>query len=222
VSRVATQAEAEEPLSKERMLRAAVELADREGIGSLTMRKLARELGAGAMSLYYYVANKDDLLDAMVDVVYGEIDAPSAGEDWKAALRPVWISAREALLRHRWAVALMESRKKPGPANLRHHEFVVGRLREAGFSTERAVLAFSTLDSYVFGFVLQELTLPFQGPQELAEVGESMLEDFLVNEYPHLAETMVELMGAGFRFADQFEVGLDLILDGLAGIRDAA
>lgn len=207
------------PLSKQRVLRAAVGLADRDGLASLTMRKLAHELGVGAMSLYYHVASKDDLLDGMVDVVYSEIEPPSSDGDWKTAMRRVAISARDALSRHRWAIPLMESRTRPGPANLRHHDAVIGRLREDGFSIELAVHAFSALDSYVYGFALQEQTLPFETPEELAEVGESMLQQLPAHEYPHLAEIIVELMKSGYAFANEFEFGLDLILDGLETFR---
>lgn len=208
-------AEPRGPLTKDRVLRAAVALADRNGIESLTMRKLAHELDAGAMSLYYHVANKDELLDGMVDLVYEEIEPPSSDADWKTALRRVAVAAREALVRHRWAIPLMESRARPGPANLRHHDAVIGLLRDAGFSVELAVHAYSALDSYVYGFALQEQTLPFETPGELAELGESMLQQFAADEYPHLAETIVELTKVDYDFADEFEFGLELILDGL-------
>ena len=210
------------PLSTERVLRAAVDLADRDGIESLTMRKLAHQLGAGAMSLYYHVANKDELLDGMIDVVYSEIDPPSSRADWKTAMRRVAVSAREALARHRWAIPLMESRRRPGPASLRHHDAVLGRLREAGFSIQNAVHAFSALDSYVHGFALQEQTLPFETPEELVEVGEGMLQQLPADEYPHLAETIAEFMRSGYQFANEFEVGLELVLDGLERLRDTA
>jgi AcrR family transcriptional regulator len=209
-------------LSTERVLGAAVALADRDGIESLTMRTLAHQLGAGAMSLYYHVASKDELLDGMVDVVYSEIDPPSSGADWKTAMRRVAVSAREALARHRWAIPLMESRRRPGPASLRHHDAVLGRLREAGFSIQSAVHAFSALDSYVHGFVLQEQTLPFETPEELVEVGESMLQQLPADEYPYLAETIAEFMRSGYQFANEFEVGLELVLDGLERLRDSA
>ena len=211
-----------DPLSKQRVLHAAVGLADRDGIESLTMRTLAHELGAGAMSLYYHVANKEELLDVMVDVVYGEIDPPSSGADWKTAVRRVAISAREALARHRWAIPLMESRRRPGPASLRHHDAVLGCLREAGFSITGAVHAFSALDSYVHGFAVQEQTLPFETPEQLVEVGEGMLRELPADEYPYLAETIVQFMKSGYQFANEFEVGLELVLDGLERLRDSA
>ena len=204
------------PLNRERVLRAAVALADEGGSESLTMRRLAQKLGVEAMSLYNHVANKGDMLDGMVDVVYSEIDLPAGGADWKSAIRRTAFSAREVLSRHRWAINLIETRTSPGPANLRHHDSVIRTFREAGFSVEMAIHAFSALDSYVYGFALQELTLPFDTPGELAEAAESIRRQFPADEYPHLAETIVEhVTKSGYDFADEFEFGLDLILDGL-------
>jgi AcrR family transcriptional regulator len=209
------------PLSRERVLQAAVALADERGIESLKMRALGEELGVEAMSLYYYIANKDELLDGMVDLVYSEIELPSDETDWKTAIRRVQISAHEALSRHRWAITLMETRTRPGPANLRHHDSVIGRLRGAGFSIKHAIHAFSILDSYVSGFALQELTLPFDTSEELAEAAESILAQFPTAEYPHLAETITEhVTKPGYDYADEFAVGLDLILDGIERLRD--
>jgi AcrR family transcriptional regulator len=211
------------PLNRERVLHTAVALADERGIDSLTMRALGDELGVEAMSLYYYVANKEELLDGMVDLVYGEIELPSDEADWKTALRPVAMSAREAFSRHRWAITLMETRTRPGPANLRHHDSVIGCLRGAGFSIKQAIHAFSLLDSYVSGFALQELTMPFDTSEELAEAAESILAQFPAAEYPHLAETITEhVTKSGYDYADEFEVGLDLILDGIERLRDTA
>jgi AcrR family transcriptional regulator len=210
-------------LNRERVLHAAVALADELGIESLTMRGLGEELGVEAMSLYYYVANKDELLDGMVDLVYGEIELPSGEADWKTAIRQVAASAHEAFSRHRWAITLMETRTRPGPANLRHHDSVIGRLRAAGFSIKQAIHAFSVLDSYVSGFALQELTMPFDTSEELAEVAESILGQFPAAEYPHLAETITEhVTKSGYDYADEFKVGLDLILDGIERLRDTA
>ena len=211
------------PLNRERVLRAAVALADEGGSESLTMRRLAQKLGVEAMSLYNHVANKGDMLDGMVDVVYSEIDLPAGGADWKSAIRRTALSAREVLSRHRWAINLIETRTSPGPANLRHHDSVIRTFREAGFSVEMAIHAFSALDSYVYGFALQELTLPFDTPGELAEAAESILRQFPADEYPHLAETIVEhVTKSGYDFAHEFEFGLDLILDGLERLRDPA
>ena len=131
-------------------------------------------------------------MDGMVDLFYGEIDLPSSGADWKTAMRQQAISTRDVLSRHRWAISLMESRTKPGPANLRYHDSVIRSLREAGFSIAMAIHAFSLMDSYIYGFALQELTLPFDTSEELTEVAESILRQFPSNEYPHLAETIVE------------------------------
>src|SRR5215210_874747 len=140
------------PLSRQRVLRAAVDLADTGGIASLSMRKLAQELGVEAMSLYRHVRNKDDMVDGMVDHVFGEIGLPPTGVDSRTAMRRRAISAREVLARHSWAIGLMESRRRPGPATLRHHDAVLGCLREAGFSVTMAAHAYSVLDSYIYGF----------------------------------------------------------------------
>lgn len=207
------------PLSRERVLRTAVALADVGGITSVTMRGLARELGVEAMSLYHHVAGKEDLLDGMVDRVFGEIRRPR-GEDWKTAMRERAISARQVLLRHRWAIGLMDSRSEPGPATLRHHDAVIGSLREAGFSIEMAAHAFALLDSFIYGFVLQEASLPSGSSEDLAEVAEAILEDLPAEDYPHLAEMTIEhVLQPGYSFEDEYEFGLDLILDGLERLR---
>jgi len=212
------------PLTRERVLGAALKLADEGGLASLTMRRLGGALGVKAMSLYNHVANKEDILDGLIDLVFGEIDLPSGGADWRAAMRRRAISAREALTRHPWATGLMESRTNPGPATLRHHDSVIGILRDAGFSIAMAAHAYSALDSYIYGFALQEMSLPFKNPEELAEVAESFRRHLPAAEYPHLIEMTVEhVMKAGYSYADEFEFGLDLILDGLEGaLRDGA
>lgn len=209
------------PLSRERVLIAAVALADEGGINSLTMRKLGDTLGVEAMSLYNHVANKDDLLDGMIDVVFSEIDLPPGGTDWKTAMRRRGISAREVLSRHRWAVGLMESRSSPGPATLGHHDAVIGHLRDAGFSIELTAHAYSALDSYIYGFALQEPNLPFDSPQETAEVAQAMMARFSDGEYPHLSELAVEhVLKPGYDYGKEFEFGLELILDGLEKLRN--
>ena len=209
------------PLTKQRVLGAAVALADRGGVRSLSMRKLAHELGVEAMSLYHHVANKDAILDGIVDVVFSEIDLPSGETDWKAAMRQRAISAREALLRHPWATGLMESRSTPGPATLRHHDAVLGSLRRGGFSIEGAAHAFSALDSYIYGFALQEASLPFETSEELAAVADTILGHLPADEYPHLTEMTVEhVLQPGYDYGDEFEFGLDLILDGLERARN--
>ncbi|MGI8807103.1 MAG: TetR/AcrR family transcriptional regulator C-terminal domain-containing protein [Acidimicrobiales bacterium] len=204
------------PLSRERVLRAAVAFADGSGMGSLSMRRLGEALGVEAMSLYNHVANKDELLDGMVDLVFSEIDLPPAGAGWKSAMRQRAVSAREVLSRHGWAIGLMESRTSPGPATLRHHDAVIGSLREAGFSIGTAAHAFSVLDSYIYGFALQEANLPFGTPEETAEVAQMILAQFPRDEYPHLTEMAVEhVLRPGYDYGNEFEFGLDLILDGL-------
>ena len=204
------------PLTRERVLAAAVALADRGGIESLSMRKLAQELGVEAMSLYHHVANKDDILDGLVDVVFGEIDLPTGEDGWKAAMRRRAISAREALRRHPWATGLMESRPTPGAANLRHHDAVLGVLRGAGFSVELAAHAYSLLDSYIYGFALQEASLPFHTPEEAAEVAQAIMAEFPASEYPHLTEIAVDhVLQPGYDYGNEYLIGLDLILDGL-------
>jgi len=211
------------PLSRERVLRAALVLADRDGIESLTMRKIGQELGVEAMSLYNHVANKDDILDGIVDLVFGEIAVPSNQVDWKTAMRQRAISARDVLLRHPWATSLMQSRTKPGPATLRHHDSVIGRLREAGFTVDMAAHAFSVMDGYIYGFALQQMNLPYHTSEESAEVAENILRQLPAEEYPHLAEMIIEhALKLGYDYAEEFEFGLDLILDGLEKLRDTA
>jgi AcrR family transcriptional regulator len=208
------------PLSRERILQAAVALADASGSESLSMRKLGEAVGVEAMSLYHHVASKDDLLDGMIDVVFGEIELPSSCGDWKAAMRQRAISARRVLSRHGWAIGFMESRTSPGPATLRHHDAVLGCLRNAGFSVRLAAHAFSLLDSYLYGFALQERSLPFDNPQQTAEMAQEMLAQFPVSDYPHLAELTTEhVLQPGYDYGNEFVFGLDLILDGLERAR---
>ena len=203
-------------LSKERVFRVAVELADSEGVASLSMRKLAKRLGVEAMSLYHHVANKDEVLDGMVDLVFGEIELPADETEWKTAMRQRALSARAVLLRHPWAVGLLDSRANPDPATLQHHNAVTGNLRAAGFSVVIAAHAFSLLDSYIYGFVLQEVSLPFGTSEELEEVADTLMQQAFADRYPHLMEMMVEhALKPGYTYADEFEFGLELILDGL-------
>ena len=211
------------PLSRERVLRAAIDLADRDGIDSLSMRNLGQEVGVEAMSLYNHVRNKEDILNGMVDVVFSEIDMPSSPADWVDAMRQRAISARQVLLRHPWAIGLMESRAQPGPATLKHHDAVLRNLRTAGFSVEMAAHAYSVLDSYTYGFTLNELSLPFDNSGQIAEVAGNIFRESPMNEYPHLAEMAIErAMQPGYDYGDEFEFGLDLILDGLRRAQDRA
>jgi AcrR family transcriptional regulator len=210
-------------LSRERVLQTATSRADQGGLEALTIRTLAEELGVAPMALYRHVANKDDLIDAMIDVVFSEIGLPSGGADWKTAMRERAISVRDALTRHRWAIGLMESRRRPGPANLRHHDAVIGKLRAAGFSVEMAAHAYSLLDSYIYGFALTKMNLPFETTADVADVAETMLQPFPVNEYPNLVEFIAEhAMKPGYDYGDEFEYGLDVILDGLDTVRGTA
>ena len=209
------------PLSKDRVLRAAIKLADKGGIGSLSMRKLGQEVGVEAMSLYNHVRNKEDILNGMVDVVFSEIEMPSGGADWSGSMRQRAISARQALLRHPWAIGLMESRVQPGPATLRHHDAVLRNLRSAGFSIDMAAHAYSVLDSYIYGFTLNELSLPFDNSEKVAEVAGNILRESPAGEYPYLAEMAIDrVMKPGYDYGDEFEFGLDLILDGLGRLRE--
>jgi AcrR family transcriptional regulator len=204
------------PLTRQRVLDTAVELADRDGVGSLSMRKLAQELGVEAMSLYHHVAGKDAILDGLIDIVFSEIELPSGRTDWKDAMRQRAISAREALRRHPWATSLMESRPTPGPTNLRHHDAVLGILRNGGFSIELAAHAYSLLDAYIYGFALQENSLPFGTPEETAEVAQTIMAEFAAGTYPHLTEIAVEhVLQPGYDYGNEYQFGLELILDGL-------
>jgi len=212
------------PLTRERVLRVAIELADAGGFESLSMRKVAKQLGVEAMSLYHHVANKEDILDGLVDIVFSEIEVPAPGEvDWRTAMRQRGISVREALNRHRWAVGLMEGRLSPGPATLRNHDAVMGCLREAGFPFRSAVHAYSVMDAYIYGFALQERNLPFETPGEVSEVMEIQRAHVPeMAEYPYLVEVATEMAKAGYDYAIEFEFGLDLILDALERFRAGA
>jgi AcrR family transcriptional regulator len=204
------------PLSRQRALSSAVALADAEGLASLSMRKLAQEVGVEAMSLYHHVANKEDILDGMVDLVFAEIELPSDGTEWKTAMRQRAESARAALTRHPWAISIMDSRSSPGPATLRHHDAVIGSCRKAGFSVQMAAHAFSLIDSYIYGFVLQEVNLPFDDSTDLEDVVESMMLPFSAEDYPHLVELTTEyVLQPGYSYGNEFEYGLGLILDSL-------
>src|SRR4051812_37918580 len=204
------------PLSRERVLRTGLALADEHGLQWLSMRKLGQALGVEAMSLYHHVANKDDLIDGMIDLVFAEIEVPRDQTDWKAAMRTRAASAREVLARHRWANGLMESRRTPGAATMRHHDTVIGCLRRAGFPIALVAHAYAALDSYIYGFAMQERALPFDTPEQTAELAQAILARFPVDEYPHLAElTFEHVLQPDYDFAKEYEFGLDLLLDGL-------
>ena len=204
------------PLSRERALSAAVAIADADGIESLTMRKLAQALGVEAMSLYHHVENKSDILDGMVDMVFAEIELPPEGGDWKAGMRLRAESVRAVLTRHPWALSIMESRTSPGLATLRHHDAVLGCFRSGGFSVVMAAHAFSLLDSYLFGFVMQELNLPFDDSDDLKEVVGAIMPQLSPVDFPHLVELTVEhVLKPGYTYGAEFDYGLGLILDAL-------
>src|SRR4051794_39923053 len=203
-------------LSRDRVLRAALSVADAGGLASLTIRSLAQELGVKPMSVYYHVANKDEILAALVDIVFDEILLPVPGGNWRSEMRTRASSAREVLARHRWAIGLLESRTNPGPANLRHHDTVIATLRAAGFSAEQTAHAYALIDSYVYGFALQEATLPFDGRRSVADTAGPILESMAADDYPHLADMATSYyLRPGYDFGDEFQFGLDLILDGL-------
>ena len=203
-------------LNRERVLRAALTVADAGGLDSLTIRSLASELGVKPMSVYHYVANKSEIVDALVDMVFAEIELPEPGVDWRTAMDRRAHSARASLARHPWAIALLESRTTPGPANLRHHDAVIATLRGAGFSPAMTAHAYALLDAYVYGFSVQAATLPFETPEDLGELAEPMLELMTPAQYPHLAEMATSYyLQPGYDFADEFRFGLDLVLDGI-------
>ena len=207
-------------LSREAILRAAVELADQEGLDGLSMRKLGEGFGATAMALYRHVANKDDLLDGMVDLVFGEIETPR-DPGWRAAMRQRAVSMREALRRHPWAVDLMEARQ-PGPANLRYHNAGLACLREeAGLPIREAIHAYNLMDSYIYGFALQEKTLPGDIAAEAQARHDALAgtDPALAKRFPYLIEVVNELAASGYDYTGQFERGLDVVLDGIERTR---
>ncbi|MGA7204762.1 MAG: TetR/AcrR family transcriptional regulator [Specibacter sp.] len=205
------------PLSRERVLETAVAIADESGLATLTMRSLAQALGVKPMSLYYYVANKGEILDAIIDMVFSEIELPSPGNAWQPEMRLRANSIRQVLRRHPWAIGLLESRTSPGSATLRHHNATLGVLRHAGFSVALTAHAYALLDSYIYGFALQEAALPFTGADTAAEITAPIVELFSAGEYPYMVEIATEhVLKPGYDFGDEFEIGLNVILDALA------
>lgn len=210
------------PLTRDRVLRAALELADEGGTAALTMQRIGRRLGVEAMSLYRHVRNKDDILDGIVDLVFAEIELPADRSNWRTVLRAQSISTRAALRRHPWAITLMESRMTPGPANLRTHEDTLTVLLDAGCSAVMATHAYNLVDSYVLGFALQEVNFPFSNAEELSAVVGELLAQVPADAYPSLARVGSELLASGFDYADEFEFGLDLILDAIGPVLQGA
>jgi AcrR family transcriptional regulator len=225
---VTTQAEPRIPLNRQRVLRAAVKLADEGGIESLTMRRLADEVGAEAMSLYYHVANKDEVLDGIADVIareindaVGEIDMPATGADWKKAVRGRILSAREVLLRHPWAPRVFESRTTMSPAVLQYYDALLGLMRDGGFSYDLAHHALHALGSRALGFT-QELF----DPGNAGDAAATPSLEHMADRLPHLVAMMMEVAhddpDSTLGWCDdqtEFEFGLDLVLDGLDRMR---
>jgi AcrR family transcriptional regulator len=209
------------PLNRERVLRAAVALADEGGIESLSMRRLGQELGVEAMSLYNHVANKDDILGGIVDMVLGEVDVPAPGADWKAAIRQTAISSHDVFLRHRWACSLLMQGARVSPVRMRWMEAVLRTFREAGFSADMTHHAYHALDSHITGFTLWLVSMPFDTKEELDELAEGFLAWIPADEYPYVVEHAEQhLAPSSPGEKREFEFGLDLILDGLERLRD--
>ncbi|HWN21717.1 MAG TPA: TetR/AcrR family transcriptional regulator C-terminal domain-containing protein [Gaiellaceae bacterium] len=211
------------PLSRERVLNAAIALADEAGIEALSMRKLGQELGVEAMSLYNHVANKDDLEDGIVEIVLGEIEVPSEGAGWKAALRQTAISSHEVFVRHRWACGLLMHRPRVSSTRMRWMEAVLRTLREAGFSADMTHHAYHALDSHITGFTLWLVSMPFESKEELVDLAEDFLREIPADEYPYVIEHAEQHIAPSSPDGKtEFEFGLDLILDGLERLREAA
>lgn len=207
-------------LTRDVIVAQAVELADDEGMAALSMRALATRLGVEAMSLYHHVASKDVLLDAMIDVVFTEIHLPRVGRPWRAEMRERAVSARAALLRHRWAVGQMDARRQPGPASIAHHDAVLGCLLSDGFDTRSAGTAFALLDAHLYGFVLQEVALPFESEADLAELVETIISPEVRTAFPHFsAFAQGQALQPGYTFGREFEPTLDLTLDAAGRLR---
>ena len=206
------------PLSRDEIVGAAVALADEDGMAAVSMRKVAARLGVEAMSLYHHVANKDDLLDGMVDAVMAEFEVPAEADvaDWRDALRHRCRSARASLRRHPWAIGLLDSRMTPGPATFHHYDAVIATLRRGGFSVAGAAHAFALIDAFLYGFALQERNLPFDPGDDAGEVAEEIVGHLSPDEFPHLLEMATEhVMRPGYDFGDEFDHGLELILGAL-------
>lgn len=203
-------------LTREGVIAAAISLADEQGIDHLSMRGLARHLGVEAMSLYHHLADKAVLLDAMVDSVFAEVELPSADGDWRAGMRRRSVSLRAVLRVHPWALPLMESRRAPGPANLAYHDANIAGLRAAGFPPAEVAFAYAAIDAFVYGFVLQETSLPFESGQEAVQMITSEPFSDLLSPYPNMGWFAQEvIMTPGYSFEREFEPGLDLVLDGI-------
>jgi AcrR family transcriptional regulator len=210
------------PLNRERVLHAALGLADQAGIEALSMRRLAQELGVEAMSLYNYVKGKDDILDGILEIVLDEIEIPSDEADWKEALRRTASSAHEILVRHRWACSVMLGRTRVSPPRMRWMESVLGTLRKGGFSAELTHHAYHALDSHITGFTLWQVSMPFDTRAELLDMADTFVSSVPADEYPYVVEhARQHLAPSDGEGASDFGFGLELILDGLERLRDA-
>ncbi|XVV00326.1 TetR/AcrR family transcriptional regulator [Actinosynnema sp. CA-248983] len=208
-------------LTHARIVDAAARVADRGGLAQVSMRNVGRELGVEAMSLYHHLKGKDALLDALADWIFARIDLPDPHTPWRTAMTARADAARAVLSEHTWGLGLVESRRTPGPALLRHHDTVLGCLRHNGFPVPLAASAFSVLDAYVYGFVLTELNLPFEAGETAAEYAAQV--DLPADRYPHLTEMVTEqVMNPDYSYGDEFARGLDLILDSLQTRLEAA
>lgn len=203
-------------VDQQRIIAAAVDLADAEGLEPVTIRRVAQQLGAGTMSLYHYVPSKDAILDGMVDQVFAEIDLPPSDEPWRPALERRCVSMRGALRLHPWAIGLMDSRRNPGPATLQHHEQVLDCLANAGFSIQATAHTFALLDAYVYGFALQAASLPFAGPADLEEIADDLFSEEQAADLPRMAQFARDhALQPGYDFEQEFLPGLQVVLDGI-------
>jgi AcrR family transcriptional regulator len=219
VGRRSAEAANRAPVNRERTLEVALAVADSEGIQAVTMRRLARDLGVEAASLYHYVNGKDQIFDGLVDVVAAEIELPKPSADWRESVSQRAHHTRSVLRRHPWAVSLMASRTSPGPATLGLLEAGIRCFREGGFSVLLAAHAVSTVDSYVHGFVLQEVNLPFRNESELAAMTAAIMETFPASEFPYLFEMTVEhVLRPGYDYGKEFDSGLSVVLNGVAAL----
>ena len=211
------------PLSRERIAAAAAAVADRAGVAAVSMRSVAKELGVEAMSLYHHVPSKGALLDDLINWVFERIEVPEAGATWREAITSKARSARSVLTAHPWALGMIESRPNPGPALLTHHDRLLGVLMTDGFSATLATHAFAAIDAYVYGFALTETSLPFE-PDDGAEEAFAIKVAAPAELYPNIALSRAELFGdGGYAFADEFDYGLELLLESLERrVADAA
>lgn len=206
---------ARQPLSAARVIAAAVALADASGLKALSMRKIGQALGVEAMSLYAHVANKGAILDGMIDHVLGQIEVPAMHAPWKSAMRQRAISARATMMRHPWSVSLLESRTNLGPAGMRYYDSIIGCMRQSGFSVALAAHAFSAIDSYIYGFVLQQVKMPYETSEELSAIADEVMAAMPADEFPHFTEMISShVMQPGYDYGEEFEFGLEVLLDG--------